>query len=58
MLAVGGVALFVRKEDLFVEVFGEIFQDNRDGVEDHHEAGNDRVEVVAHDVVEFGNVDG
>ena len=58
VVAVGLIALFVGKGDFLVKVIGEVFEDDRDGVEDHHETGDDRIEVIAHNGFEFGDVDG
>ena len=58
VVAVGGIAFFIGKGDFLVKVIGEVFEDDGDGVEDHHEAGDDRIEVITHDGFEFGDVDG
>jgi len=57
VVAVGLIALFVGKGDFLVKVIGEVFEDDRDGVEDHHEARDDGIEVIAHDGFEFDDVD-
>ena len=58
VVAVGGIAFFIGKGDFLVKVIGEVFEDDGDGVEDHHETGDDRIEVIAHNGFEFGDVDG